>query len=326
MHCRRPGAHDSKQAANFGGRSAPPTGGRGHPRTDSSSHEHPPYHWSDASRGGASIARRPRRKQLTHAAHCFVVNGRNGPAVPLWRVPLLELLREGRSLHVGTLAARRRPWCDRVVLRGVSDIRSVAIQSGVVDRKELRASLLRHLWEAFSSSIIAKNASVRLYAEKLAVPAGPLLKAGIPLPRHRLHPRSSRRVGVDQGLHSKHRGRRLWSPGQRIGVRLPTPLRRAIRREAGRNGRHARWRRPSRRSLRGPRWRSSCGRDKPRRLAGLELDPSVAERSSAEHPEHLTSDSVANSVGRWHRDLTSDDAEYVWTVLGSKLVAHGYSE
>jgi hypothetical protein len=195
-----------------------------------------------------------------------------------------------------------------------------------VDRKELRASLLRHLWEAFSSSIIAKNASVRLYAEKLAVPAGPLLKAGIPLriidcirdPRDVLA--SIRAFTANTGAdgfgrrdnesESDYLHRYVERFGEKLDEMAGTPdgVDRVVVRYEDLVG-----------DL--PAVATSLGV-----WLGLELDPSVAERSSAEHPEHLTSDSVANSVGRWHRDLTSDDAEYVWTVLGSKLVAHGYSE
>ena len=195
-----------------------------------------------------------------------------------------------------------------------------------LDHRQLGASLLRHLWEAFSSSILAKDGSLRLYAEKLAVAAEPLLEAGIPLrvvdcirdPRdvlasiraftanngvdgfgRRHHesesdylPRFVARFGenLDQMTHTPEQVDRVVVRYEDLAADLPTVA-----------ARLSDW-------------------------LGLEFDPSLAERSSAEHPEHLTSDSVADSVGRWNRDLTSEEAEYVWAALGSRLVAHGYSK
>ena len=195
-----------------------------------------------------------------------------------------------------------------------------------LDRRELGALLLRHLWEAFGASIIAKDASVRLYAEKLAVAAGPLIEAGIPLriidcirdPRDVLASirAFTAKTGVDGfgSRDSESEADYLRRYVERFGEKLdemtntPEGVDRVVVRY------------------------EDIVRDLPAIAAslgdwlGLELDPSVAERSSEENPEHLTSGSVADSVGRWHRDLKADDAEYVWTALGSKLVAHGYSE
>lgn len=195
-----------------------------------------------------------------------------------------------------------------------------------LDRRELGGSILRQLWEAFSSSIHAKDASVRLYAEKLAVPAEPLLDAGIPLrivdcirdPRDVLASirAFTAKTGVDgfgrrdNESESEYLPRYVERFGEKLDEMAHTPdgVNRVVIRYEDLVG-----------DL--PTVTATLGR-----WLGLEFDPSVAERSSSEHPEHVTSDSVADSVGRWSRDLTSEEAEYIWAALGSKLIAHGYSK
>jgi len=59
---------------------------------------------------------------------------------------------------------------------------------------------------------------------------------------------------------------------------------------------------------------------------GLSLDASVEERSRSENASHLTTDTPEQSVGRWRRDLTPDEAEAVWTALGPKLLRYGYTQ
>ena len=57
-------------------------------------------------------------------------------------------------------------------------------------------------------------------------------------------------------------------------------------------------------------------------MLGLTLDADIiANRSD----DHVTAPSVEASIGRWHRDLAEDVAERIWTSLGSRLEALGYS-
>ena len=196
----------------------------------------------------------------------------------------------------------------------------------LLDIRGLEVPVLRHLWEAFSSAILAKDPSVLLYAEKLAVPAQPFLDAGIPLriidcirdPRDVLASirAFTGKTGVDgfgrrsNESESEYLPRFLEQFGERLDEMVNTPNgvdRIVVRYEDLVDD-------------------LSVIAERIGDWLGLILDPSVGERSRAEHPDHLTSDSVAGSVGRWKRDLTSEEAERVWAALGSKLYPYGYAE
>lgn len=56
---------------------------------------------------------------------------------------------------------------------------------------------------------------------------------------------------------------------------------------------------------------------------GLDLDAVAVVRERPE--QHVTTASVEESIGRWHRDLPIDIAEAIWSRLGSRLQALGYT-
>jgi hypothetical protein len=58
-------------------------------------------------------------------------------------------------------------------------------------------------------------------------------------------------------------------------------------------------------------------------LMSVRLDVDAALRESAD--SHITSDSVADSIGRWRRDLDRDIADDIWRALHTKLEALGYT-
>jgi hypothetical protein len=196
----------------------------------------------------------------------------------------------------------------------------------ILDRYGLEVPVLGHLWEAFSSAILAKDPSVRLYAEKLAGPTRPLFDAGIPLriidcirdPRDVLASirAFTGKTGVDgfgrrsDESESEYLPRFLERFGQTLDEMADTPngIDRVIVRYEDLVG------------------DLSAMAERLSNWLGLILDPSVDERSRAENPDHLTSSSVAESVGRWRRDLASEEAERIWAALGSKLTSYGYAE
>ena len=194
-----------------------------------------------------------------------------------------------------------------------------------LDRDKLAPEILRSLWEAFSRSLLTKDPSVTLYAEKLAVPVRPLLDAEIPLriidcvrdPRDVLA--SIRAFSAKTG--NEGFSRRSGEPEARYMTRFlerfaaklddmeETPAdteRIVIRYEdlvmdigtvAARLG----------------DW------------LGLRLDASVGERFRSENPNHLTTDTPEESVGQWKHELTTVEADSIWAALGPKLLRYGYT-
>jgi hypothetical protein len=53
----------------------------------------------------------------------------------------------------------------------------------------------------------------------------------------------------------------------------------------------------------------------------LDADAALSERVD----NHITSTSVADSIGRWRRDLDGDVADEIWRALHTKLEALGYT-
>jgi hypothetical protein len=61
------------------------------------------------------------------------------------------------------------------------------------------------------------------------------------------------------------------------------------------------------------------------RWLDLELDPSVFEQSRTEIAQHLTTDSVEASIGRWTRSLDTAEADAIWDALADRLEPWGYT-
>ena len=58
---------------------------------------------------------------------------------------------------------------------------------------------------------------------------------------------------------------------------------------------------------------------------GIEFDPHavISDRDRMSH--HMTTKTVAESVGRWQSELPSRHADRIWETLGSRLERFGYS-
>jgi Sulfotransferase family len=191
---------------------------------------------------------------------------------------------------------------------------------------DLERRALVHLWSAFSEAMLVQRPSARWYAEKLAVPAQPIIDAGIPLrlidcvrdPRDVLV--SIRAFTASTGMDGF--GRRAEEPesqylprfiaafAQQLDDMSATPAsvdRITLRYEDFANEPHATANRLG-------EW------------LGLTIDPGVATRSPSEIPQHLTTASVEESIGRWKRGLAPDEADTIWERLGSRLEPYGYTQ
>ncbi|MGA2209992.1 MAG: sulfotransferase [Acidimicrobiales bacterium] len=58
---------------------------------------------------------------------------------------------------------------------------------------------------------------------------------------------------------------------------------------------------------------------------GLRLDAGSVLAGQAERRHHMTSATVAESVGRWRQELPADQARRIWDVLGPELEPLGYT-
>ena len=57
----------------------------------------------------------------------------------------------------------------------------IPFRPGLLDLRELETRVRAHLWAACSEAILTRQPTACWYAEKVAVPCGPLLDAGIPM-------------------------------------------------------------------------------------------------------------------------------------------------
>lgn len=58
---------------------------------------------------------------------------------------------------------------------------------------------------------------------------------------------------------------------------------------------------------------------------GLDLDAQRVIAARDGHRHHLTTNTAAESVGRWRRDLATQQASRIWELLGSELEPLGYT-
>lgn len=183
-----------------------------------------------------------------------------------------------------------------------------------------------HLWSAFSEAMLDRHQSARWYAEKLAVPAQPIIDAGIPLrlidcvrdPRDVLV--SIRAFTAATGMDGF--GRRAAEPESQYLPRFITAFAQQLDAMAAT---------PSsvdRITLRYEDFATDPNATANRlgEWLGLTLDSSVARRSRSEFPNHLTTRSVEESIGRWRHSLTSNEADTIWDGLGSRLEPYGYTQ
>jgi hypothetical protein len=193
-----------------------------------------------------------------------------------------------------------------------------------LDRDELRKRALGHLWSAVSEAMLLREPRAGWYAEKLAVPIDAIVDAGIPLrvidcvrdPRDVLV--SIRKFTAAAGFdgfgrrpgeaESQYLPRFVATFAERLDEIAATPpeVDRVILRYedfavdlAGTANQLGEW-------------------------LGLSLDPEAAPRSRLDQPQHLTTGSVEESIGRWRLELPADEADTIWAALASRLEPHGY--
>ena len=200
----------------------------------------------------------------------------------------------------------------------------VPFRSDVVDPPNLAVPLLRQMWMAWSEEARQRHPSMDHYAEKVAVDIRSIIEASIPLrvidlvrdPRDVLASiRSFTAAGVD-GFgrspdidESKYIDQFIATFGEGLR-RMLEPLPSAVDRIV-------------------VRYEDLIAdlHSESRRIAewlGVELDPATVERSSANYAHHITAPSPSASVGRWHSDLTSEEAEAVAAGLRELAAAFGY--
>ena len=190
---------------------------------------------------------------------------------------------------------------------------------------DLERRALRHLWSACSEAMLERQPSARWYTEKLAVPAPPIIDAGISLrlidcvrdPRDVLS--SIRAFTAATGMDGF--GRRPGEPEAQFLPRFIDGFAQQL------DGMAATPASVDRITLRYEDFAVDPVATAARLGEWLELplDPGVATRSRREFPAHLTTDSVEESIGRWRQELSSSDADAIWEGLGSRLEPYGYT-
>ncbi len=194
-----------------------------------------------------------------------------------------------------------------------------------LDLRDLERRALAHLWSACSEAMLDRHPSARCYAEKLAVPAQPVIDAGIALrlidcvrdPRDVLvsiraftaatgFDGFGRRPGEPESQYLPRFIARFAEGLDAMAATPPSVDRITLRYEdvaadpEGTAGRLGGW-------------------------LGLTFDPEVATRSRREIPHHLTTGSVEESIGRWKHGLGPDEADLIWERLGARLEPYGYT-
>ncbi len=171
--------------------------------------------------------------------------------------------------------------------------------SDALDVGAWRPSLLRAMWSSASDALVAVRPASRWYAEKLAVDDSPLRAAGVEVLRLDIvrDPRdvlASRRAFLAGGTEGWSRDAEVVA--DELAARLdeldadPAELRLRYEDLAG--------------DLTG------TAKVLSERL-GVDLHPSAVDRPA----NHVTTASVAESIGRWRRDLTDADAAALASVV-----------
>ena len=194
-----------------------------------------------------------------------------------------------------------------------------------LDRADLEPAMVAGLWSAFSAGFAVHQPNARWYAEKLAVRVQPLIDAGIPLrvidclrdPRDVLT--SIRAFTASSGI---------MAFGQRSGDTESEYLERftgAITDQLDEMAATA----PSvdRITVRYEDFAQDI-EGLARRLEewlGISLDATAIARTHDAMAHHRTTASVDASINRWTRELPPSQAEQIWTAVGGRLAAYGYT-
>jgi hypothetical protein len=195
-----------------------------------------------------------------------------------------------------------------------------------IDRHDIEPAVLAALWSAFSTGLLAKQPDARWYAEKLAVPVQPLVDAGISL-RVIDCVRDPRDILVSIRAFTAATG--VEGFGRRVGDTERAYLERFVGSVADRlyemDATPAGVDRITLRYEDFARDLASCARRLEQWL-DLEFDPLIVEQAHDTMSHHRTAPSVDASIDRWVNELSREQADRIWTVLGSRLEAYGYTE
>jgi hypothetical protein len=191
----------------------------------------------------------------------------------------------------------------------------------VLSVETLGPRALRALWEACSAGFRERDPSSRWYTEKLACPVEPIVAAEIPL-RVVNVVRDPRDVVASMIAFSDRSV--AWGFGRAPGVTDDEWITGLVRTFATRID-----------MMLVPSAGSTLLRyedfavnlhttaDLLGETLGVQLD---ADAALAQRPQnHVTTTSAAESIGRWRRDLAPDLADAIWSTLGPRLEALGYT-
>ncbi len=237
--------------------------------------------------------------EYRYLSYCVRVAGQMGtPFDPERDVGLTEMLF-GPSDRTGPL-----PW-----------------EAEALSVEALGPRALRALWEACSAGFRERGPSSRWYAEKLACPVEPIVAAEIPL-RVVDVVRDPRDVVASMIAFGERSG--SWGFGRTPGETDDEWIAGLIRTFATRIDR-----------MLAPGAGSTLLRYEdfavdlhgPADLLGRMLDVHLdADAARAQRPgNHVTTSSAEESIGRWRRDLAPDLADAIWSSLGPRLEALGYT-
>jgi len=198
----------------------------------------------------------------------------------------------------------------------------VPFTTEVLDVGTLTSPLLRSMWAAWSEQARVARPTARFYAEKLAVPIEPLLAAHLDLrlidlvrdPRDILASiRSFTARGTDGFRRRAGQSEAEYLTGfvertvERVGLLHATPStvdQLVLRYEDLAGDVEAA-------AVRIGRW------------LGLELDPATV-LAQPDPKRHRTTPSVAESIGRWRRDLSAEEAATIAAALRVPMAQFGY--
>ncbi|MGD9792186.1 MAG: sulfotransferase [Acidimicrobiia bacterium] len=195
-----------------------------------------------------------------------------------------------------------------------------------LDRDVLQRRATAHLWEAMSEAMTERSPGVTLYAEKIAVRLSEVVEAAIPVrvvdcvrdPRDVLASIRSFTNRIGPVLFGRRRGepeheyleRFIDSAARGLDLIADVPV--GVEQQIVRYEDFAVDLEST--ATRIGEW------------LGVTLDADIVHARRSQMAEHITTDSVQDSIGRWRTDLAPREAAAIWKALGDRLTALGYTE